>query len=155
MELKKNMLWISALIGMMVIGTAVTVTFDNEADARNAVGTSVSIAKSDRGCEIMSIEKRASTADEITNNDYTITWAMWYEKDGTLTRKTGQASVKTASDLAVKAAVQAPCETAWAQAQAEGTVDSVIIKPEIGALNELYDYVARKWETKTAQQITP
>ena len=148
MDWRKNSLLIAAFVGMMVLGTAITVTFDNETDAKNALGTNVLIEKSEKGCEIAFVSKSGTTANEIDTKDYTFKWIMHYKKDGKDKYKSGFGYVASANDNVVKVAAQPLCDNAWTEAKTEGTINKVIIRPELGVLQEFYDYVAKQWKDK-------
>ena len=152
------MLWVSALIGLMVVGAAVTRTVTTEAEAAAILGQAADL-KADK-CEVLSIQKTIESSDIAVGfeRNWQVTYAMWYYRDGTKTRTTGTVETAQNTEAAVKAVVAPACEQAWAKEQAENaTVDTVIIQPtaeQNSVLVQFYDYVKRQWKS-TVQQAEP
>ena len=158
MDWKRNGLWIAALIGMVIAGSAITATVNSITEAQQQLGTSSNIQQI--GCKVYTIEKTATTQNEITNNDWQVTFAMEYTIDGRQTREgVKTAMVKDNTEAAVKTAVASQCEQDWANAQARhGTIDTVVIQTtanDNSVLAQIYNASKKTWANISAQQVEP
>ena len=143
------MLWVFALIGMLVAGSAVSIIVSSEQEAEEKLGTIPVLEFT--GCKVSSISKTATTALEISANDWEIKYFMKYKKDGVdfvTSEKT--IFVKSNTEAVVKVAVEKPCEQDWAEIQAGNEViDKVLIVPKTNpVLNQVYDVVKKVWVTE-------
>lgn len=135
-----------ALLISLLAGSAVTVTVGTIAEAQAELGSSPTLEQI--GCKVYEIKKEATTQDEITNNPWTVEFAMEYSIDGKKTREhVRRTEVNDNNETAIKEAVAPICETDWQNAVTKhGTVDKVIIKNEDNpVLNQVYDAVKKTW----------
>ena len=148
MDLRKNTLWIAALIGMIAIGSAITVFVTNEDDAIAELEKPVEITK--EKCTIDSIEKTAGTKAEVSSNPTIVKFRLEYFNPDYATSK-GEIGVADNSDAVIKAAVENACEQKWEEVKArkENTEKTVIIQYPNDLLNQYYDLDDKKWKQAT------
>ena len=152
MNWKKNTLWVSALIGLMVIGTAVTITVATEAEAIDVLGKTVALEAGE--CKALRVEKCASTSKEITSNPYHTTFEFEYTKDGETYNEIGTIQTATASMETIKPLIAKECDAIWANLKASNeTIDTIIIKPDASSLMaQAYSVITKTWATASLEK---
>ncbi len=149
MKWNKNLLWVSALIGMMVIGSAITVT--SVQDAITALSDKPIITPLEG--EVHSCEKTVTTIEEANNAPYSATYSTWYQKDGVKTREGVKSTeVANCSEATIKAATAPLFEAEYATITAKynKTYNSVTISPAGEGnkpLTDTYDYIKKTWNS--------
>ncbi len=151
MEWKKNALWIAALIGMIIVGSAITATVGSIEEAQNILGTSKDLEEI--GCKVHSIEKTASTQEEILSNFWEVVFIEEFLVNGKLDRIVMVEHVTSNSEELIKLAIEKRCQEAWTKAQTDNeTVTDIRITTDANTnvvLNQIYKAATKTWENLT------
>jgi len=142
-----------ALLITLFTASAITAMVSTVQEAQSKLGTTQTPIEN--GCYIHSITKQATTQNEITSNEWIVSYEFAYILDGQSFGEEKQAMVKDNTEAAVKAVIAPLCDQEWARVKAEsGTIDKVIIN--IGAetndvLNQVYKATTKTWGSLTAE----
>lgn len=150
MNLKQNLVLASVFIGVLVLGTAITITVSTEEEASQKLGTAVSLEAGD--CVVYSVAKTATTVEEISRN-YKVKYGLKYTKDGEASREVRLLEAADDSDETIKPLVEKECEKIWVELQAVSEIiDRVIISPDISGLRkQAYSVITKKWRNVATQ----
>jgi len=151
-RVRKNLLWIAMIAGMMLLGSAISITVTSEAEAINALKDKPTIALLDG--EVHSCEKTVKSSEEVSSKPYTVTYSTWYTRNGVKTREgVGIIELSNCNETTIKNAMKPvfDAEGAAITAKYDVAYDQVIIVPKEQPLSEVYDLVQRIWKSKTAQ----
>ena len=139
-----------ALLLMLFVASAMSITVTNLDDARQKFGTSTKLEQAEEGCEITDVVKVAFSMDEIDSKNYIAKYSLWFYLDGKKTNDTGQVEVASLSKTTIQEAVKPACDATWLELKEKyGTIDMVVIKPDVSStIVEVYDYVKKTWGIK-------
>lgn len=147
----KNLLWASALIGMMVLGTATTIVVSNEAEARDVLERTM-IAPVPQ-CEILGVDKTVASIGEIATQPTTVNAVLsWAEGQ----RVFFSIQSVSADKATIQAVVAAECNSRWIEIQPTIVPEQITVQIKYNDQNvvgTIYDITARRWKERTATMI--
>ena len=153
MEAKTRIgLTVFALIGMMLLGAAITQTFSNKADALGALGRQVTIVP--EKCKVMEVRETIDLGSESSSKAIAV-FELPYYINGEYRREIGNVVVVDLTQRGVETAVQMECDKLWlvVKSQESQTIDKAIVQYTQGALKSVldraYDVVKKTWADAT------
>lgn len=155
--IKKNALWVFALIGMLLLGTAVTVYVSSDFEAAQAFSTTPTIEKGT--CEpVTEPSKQATTLQEWQEAKWTTHYNLHLKVNGE--NKTIPIRVETEQStteaIQTQAAIDCEAKALEEITKIENEQKQVIWeKTATGIMTQYYDLLKKKWETITTTEPEP
>lgn len=147
MEVKKNMLWAFAFIGMVIAGSALTVYVSTEQEARDTLRAGVSLQAGACGVVNEGIIKSVESEAQISENQYIVNFALEYTINGETQREGGMIQTNNIDLKNLETVVEKECDSLWTMIQAQEKV-TVVIKPENDIFNRIYNVLTKQWSNK-------
>lgn len=146
MDLRKNMLWAFALIGMLIAGSAATIYVSSDTAARAELEKADGMQKGE--CAVTEIEKTVESIGDMETSPIYATFLLSYLDNGEQASYYGQIEVANESDATVKQAIEKECNTMWAELQHNQEPKQVVIQYQTSVKQQYYDLEEKKWKAK-------
>lgn len=154
MELKKNLLWVFAIIGMVAVGASYTVYVDSLQEAQTEFQRNTTIEKFD--CVQAEAPEQVMSGNYDANTPITVMFKKTVSVNGDEQESFDEITVSaSANQTQIDNAIKAKCDQQKTRLQQEQVAQEKTVIVRYGNLitDRVYDAIKGTWSTGSVQQI--